>query len=145
MFSRFGLGIPGINGGGKSGPQLSFEGLTTIAEDFNGVAFTLVVANNPASDPYNIFAEETDADNIATISGDEVTIAGTLDYETATSHTLVYSANSAGGRPELTVTITVTVTDVSEGREFMASPGVYINSTGTRQFFVAPGIYVNEG
>ena len=139
-----GIGLSPVLGGAV-GAVLSFTGSTTIAEDFNGVAFTLVVSNNPASDPYNIFAEETDADGIATISGDEVTIAGTLDYETATSHTLVYSANSAGGRPELTLTINVTVTDVSEGREFMAYPGVYINSGSSRQFFAYPGIYVNEG
>ena len=53
---------------GKAGPSLTFTGSTTLAEDFNGVAFTLVVNANPASDPYNIFAEVTDADNIVAIS-----------------------------------------------------------------------------
>lgn len=136
MFSRFGLGLLGLAGGGSSEPRLSFTGQTTLAEDFDGVAFTLFVQNNPDTDPYTIFAEVTDADNIATLDGDEVTISG-LDFETATSHTLVYSANSVGGRPELQLTVIITVTDVDEVAPLLTNPTDVATSDTTADLSVS--------
>lgn len=99
--------------GGGGGARLYFIGPTTLAEDFSGVALTLFVSGDA---DYDTFAEVTDDDDIATLVGDEVSISG-LDYETATSHTLVFSAeaSAAPSKPTLTLTINITVTDVSEG------------------------------
>lgn len=87
--------------------QLAFSGSLTVEAGSAGPHFTLVVLNNPATNPYDGFAEVTDADNVSTLAnGDEVTISGALG-----AHAVSYKATSSGGRPDLTIALTISIQD----------------------------------
>lgn len=89
--------------------SLSFEGSATIAQDASSPdnILTLFINNNPAVDPYVIFSEVSDTDNKFSLSGDEITVTtSALGIFTAT-----FAADSVGGRPQLTLEITITISD----------------------------------
>lgn len=101
-----GLGIVFLTG--TVAASLSFTGSLSIEHGSSGPQFTLVVLNNPGTNPYDGFAEVTDPDNVSTLSVDEVTISGALG-----AHSVTYKATSSGGRPDLTIALTVTIVDTT--------------------------------
>jgi hypothetical protein len=90
-------------------PYLSISGITTLVHG-NAGTLTLSVGNNPLVNPYNGFAEVTDADGIASIVGSTVTISSSAAVGT---HSITYKATSSGGNPDISKTITITITAVS--------------------------------
>lgn len=89
---------------------ISFVGSTSIPEGSSSVLSLSV----PDDLTYDTFAEVLDADNKASVSGDEVPISG-LDYEVKTSHVIQVSASASlyPAKPTLYQTITITVTNVA--------------------------------
>lgn len=120
--------------GSGGGTALSFTGSTTIAQNAGNPdnIITLVVLNNPSVNPYDGFAEVTDADNKFALSGDEITVTTTTNG----SFVGVWKATSSGGNPDLTLTLTVTVADQTAPTVSSFSPldnatGVAITATLT--------------
>jgi len=85
----------------------------TVAED---ASIATVIAGvsvvGGSAGPYT-FTETADPDNKFTVTGSNLLSSAAFDYETATSHQITITADD-GVEPVVT-TITITVTDVSEG------------------------------
>jgi Ca2+-binding RTX toxin-like protein len=87
-------------------------GITASATDATaGETVAYALTTNPG----NLFA-------IDAVTG-VVTVAGTLDYETATSHSITVAAISSDGSTS-NASFTVAVTDVAEGQTFVLTTGV---------------------
>ena len=76
-------------------------GVTALATDADGDAVT--------------YSLDDDAGGLFTIDANtgEVTVAGNLDYETATSHTITVRATSTDGSSTSTADMTINVDDVT--------------------------------
>jgi hypothetical protein len=97
---------------GPSAPAVIISA-SDIAEDalVGDLVGTLSVVNGSGSYTFTITA---DPDSKFAIDGDALELADTLDYETATSHSVTVQADNGVDDP-ITRTFTITVTDVSEG------------------------------
>ncbi len=94
-------------------------GANTVAEDAGvgtSVGITASAADADATNSNVTYSLADDAGGLFTIDANtgEVTVAGALDYETATSHTITVQATSADGSTS-TEDFTVNVSDQDEG------------------------------
>lgn len=96
---------------GQSGPSLRLSP-RSIEEDagIGDPVGTLSVVNGSGSYTFSITA---DPNSKFAIDGDALELGDTLDYETATSHSVTIEANN-GVDPIISRTFTITVTDVFE-------------------------------
>lgn len=94
---------------GNATPFLTFSGATTI-EAGASATLSLAVANNPGTNPYDGFAEVSDADGIASLSSSTITLTTTSKLG---SHSITYKATSSGGRPDIQATTTVLIQDTT--------------------------------
>jgi hypothetical protein len=99
-------------GGTSFGPQITLSN-NTVAEDFasGGTVGALSVINGAGVYTFTI---TLDADNKFAIDGSNLETDASLDYETATSHSVTIEADNGVDDP-ITRIFTITVTDVSEG------------------------------
>lgn len=107
-----GIGIP-FTFGGESGPSVAITGLTISEDAASGTAVgVLSVANGSGVYTFSI---TDDPDNKFTLNGDGVTLEtdATLDYETATSHSVTITADNGVADPIERV-FSVSVLDVFE-------------------------------
>lgn len=120
---------------GNSTPFLVFSGATTI-EAGASATLTLSVANNPGTNPYDGFAEVTDADGIASLSGSTITLTTTSKLG---AHTITYKATSSGGRPDISASTVVTIQDTTAPT--LSSPSASVTGATTATLSVSS----NEG
>lgn len=131
-------GAKGISGKAT----LSFTGSQFVQSGSSGPHITLVVRNNPGTNPYNGFAEVSDADGVSVLAGAGVTVSGTDG-----THTVLYKATSSGGRPDITLAVVFTIgdflapaltlpTDVSTG-ETTANIGATTDEASGTMYVVA--------
>lgn len=92
-------------GGSAPTTTLTYHGSLTVSSSFTGVAFTLFV--NDAT--YDTFTEVSDPDGVATLAGDEVSVAAPAVGQ----HMLEYSASASGFPSKPTLHLIVTLTVVS--------------------------------
>lgn len=105
--------------GGAGGPGIRLSALTVAEDATSGTAIgTLSVVNG--SGTYT-FAIDADPDSKFALNGDGVTLEtdATLDYETATSHSVTISADNGVDDPIVRV-YTITVTNVFEAATLAA-------------------------
>jgi hypothetical protein len=123
------------------GPSLRYTGSASVLGGSSGPHFTLVVLHNPSVKPYDGFTEVTDADGVSSLSGAAVTVSGALG-----THLVTYKATSSGGRPDLPLTVTVTIravivlskSDIDEDAANGATIGTLsvVGGTGSYNFSV---------
>lgn len=96
----------------------------TIAED---AAYDAVVGTVTATDPQNdamysiLPGDDAWMFTIDSVTG-ELKLASSLNYESATSHTITVQAADMSGEAPATTTVTINVTDVAEDPSFNAPP-----------------------
>jgi hypothetical protein len=100
-----------VYGGGTATPRISLTA-TTIAEDaaVGDPVGTLSVVNGSGVYTFSITA---DPDSKFAIDGSALELGATVDYETATTHSVTIEADNGVDTP-LTRTFTIYVTDVAE-------------------------------
>lgn len=112
-----GLSSRSSSGGGASDfvppPSITLSA-DTIAEDaeVNDVVGLLSVANGSGSYTFTITADPDSKFDIGNVN--ELQLGDTLDYETATSHSVTIEADNGVDDP-ISRTFTINVTDVEEG------------------------------
>ena len=111
-----GIGVSGLiglgTGSGVAVPRIRLSS-TSVAESVTNPTTigTLSVVNG--SGTYT-FTETADPDSKFAVSGSNLNTAATLDYETATTHSVTIQADNGVDTP-LSRTFTINVTDVAEG------------------------------
>jgi hypothetical protein len=116
-FGRLGLvgcGFSRMGGGGPFTNSAITLSSTSIAEDasVNSVVGILSVSNGSGTYTFTITADPDSKFAIA--NDDELQIDATLDYETASSHSVTIEADNGVDDP-ITRQFTITVTDVADG------------------------------
>jgi len=132
-----GLSLVGKWGGGEAVPRVQLSA-TSIAEDAEvGDAVGTLSVSNLGALTVSSYAITADPDSKFTIDTDALETAASLDYETATSHSVTIEATLSDAST-VSRTFTIAVTDVAvEGP--VTDPGVTaINAEGWSVTFTSP-------
>ena len=114
MLARVGL-FMGRPLSGEPGPRIDISA-SSIAENasIGDLVGTLSVVNGSGSYAFTITADPDSKFAIDLVDDTRLELAATLDYETATSHSVTISADNGVDDPVVRI-LSVTVTDVAEG------------------------------
>ncbi len=108
-FLRFGR--LGLAGGGSSGATILLSGATVAEHSSNGTLVGTLSVSGATGTPS--FTLDDDAGGRFVLDGNDLEVAGTLDYEAATSHLITVSVS--GVTPAISPTgFTISLTDVPE-------------------------------
>lgn len=101
----------GLAGGGSSSATILLSGSTVAEHSSNGTLVGTLSVSGATGTP--VFTLDDDAGGLFALDGADLEVAGSLDYETATSHSITVSVS--GVTPSISPTnFTITVTDVPE-------------------------------
>jgi hypothetical protein len=107
-----GLNLSGVRTAGAAVPTILLSSSTVPESATIGTvvgALSVILGSGSYT-----FTLTDDAGGLFAVDGDDLEVAGALDYETASSHSITVEADN-GVDPVLTRSFTITVTNIDEG------------------------------